>query len=135
MFHDQHVLTNGMYLPFGLFMSCPEPPMVGYIQCGFIPSVVWRFPTSPYRQACFTLRGCLYAPICSNTPPYVPMLPGAFVCCRGYLHVIWDAGALLMLGHPHVFGCLPMCQTPPHTCMLPCSSVLGIIYMCYGGNT
>ena len=25
MFHDQHVLTNGMYLPF--FMPCPEPPM------------------------------------------------------------------------------------------------------------
>ena len=27
MFHDQHVLTNGMYLPFCFFMSCPEPPM------------------------------------------------------------------------------------------------------------
>ena len=25
MFHDQHVVTNGMYLPF--FMSFPEPPM------------------------------------------------------------------------------------------------------------
>ena len=28
MFHDQHVLTNGMYLSFCCFcMSCPEPPM------------------------------------------------------------------------------------------------------------
>ena len=28
MFHDQHVLTNGMYLPFcSFFMSCPEPSM------------------------------------------------------------------------------------------------------------
>ena len=28
MFHDQHVLTYGMYLPFcSFFMSCPEPPM------------------------------------------------------------------------------------------------------------
>ena len=28
MFRDQHVLTNGMYLPFcSFFMSCPEPPM------------------------------------------------------------------------------------------------------------
>ena len=27
MFHDQHVLRNGMYLPFCFFMSCPEPPL------------------------------------------------------------------------------------------------------------
>ena len=28
MFHDQHVLTNGMYLPVcSFFMSCPEPAM------------------------------------------------------------------------------------------------------------
>ena len=27
MFHDQHVLTNGMYLLFVFFMSCPEPFM------------------------------------------------------------------------------------------------------------
>ena len=28
MYHDQHVLTNGMYLPFcSFFMSCPESPM------------------------------------------------------------------------------------------------------------
>ena len=27
MFHDRHVLTNGMYLPFYFFMSCPEPPV------------------------------------------------------------------------------------------------------------
>ena len=27
MFHDQHVLTSGMYLPFHFFMSHPEPLM------------------------------------------------------------------------------------------------------------
>ena len=28
MFHEQHVLTNGMYLPFcSVFMSCQEPAM------------------------------------------------------------------------------------------------------------
>ena len=27
MFHDQCVLTNGMYLSFCFFMSCLEPPM------------------------------------------------------------------------------------------------------------
>ena len=27
MFHDQHVVTNGMYLLFCFFMPCPEPPM------------------------------------------------------------------------------------------------------------
>ena len=28
MFHDHHVLTNVMYLPFcSFFMSCPEPTM------------------------------------------------------------------------------------------------------------
>ena len=28
MFHDQHALTNRMYLPFSFFfMSWPEPPM------------------------------------------------------------------------------------------------------------
>ena len=27
MFHDQHVFTDSMYLPFLFFMSWPEPPM------------------------------------------------------------------------------------------------------------
>ena len=39
MFHDQHALTNGMYLPFcSFFMSCPEPPM-GISSMGSFP--VW----------------------------------------------------------------------------------------------
>ena len=39
MFHDQHVLTHGMYLPFcSFFMACPEPPM-GMSGVGSFP--VW----------------------------------------------------------------------------------------------
>ena len=38
MFHDQHVLTNGMCLPFCFFMSCTEPPM-GVSSVGSFP--VW----------------------------------------------------------------------------------------------
>ena len=40
MFHDQHVLTYGIYLLFCFFMFCSEPPMgissVGSfpVQCG-----------------------------------------------------------------------------------------------------
>ena len=37
MFHNQHVFTHGMYLPF-FFMSCPEPPM-GISGVGSFP--VW----------------------------------------------------------------------------------------------
>ena len=35
MCHDQHVLTNGMYLPF-FFMFCPESPM-GIFGVGSFP--------------------------------------------------------------------------------------------------
>ena len=38
MFDDQHVLTNGMYLPFCFFMSCPELP-IGISGVGSFP--VW----------------------------------------------------------------------------------------------
>ena len=38
MFHDDHVFTDGMYLPFLFFMSCPEPPM-GISSVGSFP--VW----------------------------------------------------------------------------------------------
>ena len=38
MFHDQHLLTNDIYLPFCFFMSCPEPPM-GISSVGSFP--VW----------------------------------------------------------------------------------------------
>ena len=38
MFYDRHVLKNGMSLPFGFFMSCPEPPM-GISGVGSFP--VW----------------------------------------------------------------------------------------------
>ena len=37
MFHDQHVLTNSMYLPFWSFvLSCPQPHM-GISSVGSFP--------------------------------------------------------------------------------------------------
>ena len=95
----------------------------GYNQCVFIPSVVWGFsnyyfqlfrcrnldlnsffPTFPYRQACFILRGHPYAPmfVCSPihsyTLPYICIPPDTPICSQcpnisvysmGYLHVLW----------------------------------------------
>ena len=73
-------------------------------------------------------------PICSNTPICPQCSPahlyvlGVSTCNRG-------CGAILMFGHPHVFGCLPMCPTPPCIYMLPCMSVCSRGYcMHYGGN-
>ena len=36
MFHDQHVLINGMYLPFCFLMSCPDSS-VGIYSVGSFP--------------------------------------------------------------------------------------------------
>ena len=47
-------------------------------------------------------------------PHMSPMLPCASVCSGGYLHVVWGCGSPpSVLTSPHVFGCLPMCPTPP----------------------
>ena len=168
MLHDQHVLTNGMYLPFCFFYVLPRASY-GYIQCGFIPSAVWMFSNYycqlprcrnlalyrfflifPYWQVCFTLGGSVHAmyvwkphmfghPLTFRHPqcPYVqtplcPLLPvhlyvlGISACDMG----IWGPSCL---DTPYVFGCLPMCPTPSHICMLPvCLYVLGVICMCYG---
>ena len=50
MFHDQHVLTNGMYLPFcSFFMSCSEP-LNGISSVGSFPVqsggslIIFQFP-------------------------------------------------------------------------------------------
>ena len=49
MFHDQHVLTNGMYLPFCFFfMPCLEPPM-GMSGVGSFP--VWSGGSSNYYSS------------------------------------------------------------------------------------
>ena len=86
------------------------------------------------------------------TPPYVwtpqhphmfkhpclsPMLPCASACSGGICMLLGDFGALLLFGHPHVFGCLPMCPTCPHTfvCSPACLYVLGVICMCCGGTS
>ena len=83
------------------------------------------------------------APICSNTLHMSPMLTCASICSRRFLHVIWRCGSLLLFGHPHVFGCLPMCPTPPCICLLPFISVcsrgflhvlLGKYPICFGSG-
>ena len=66
-----------------------------------------------------------------------PMLPCASICSRGFLHVIWGyRGPSFCLDTPNVFGCLPMCPTPPCICMLPCMSVCsrGYLHMLWGNT-
>ena len=43
-------------------------------------------------------------------------------------------GALFLFGHPHAFGCLPMCPTAPCICMLPYMSVCsrGYLHVLWG---
>ena len=110
MFHDQHVLTNGMYLPFHFL--CPARAYYGYVQCGFIPSAVWRL--SNYYFQLFRCRnlalnrffllflrdryvshlgGHLYAPyvytphmfVHALTPPYVQIAPICPQCSHMHL--------------------------------------------------
>ena len=79
--------------------------------------------------------GC--TPICSDAPWYPHMFqhphmsqwfPCASVCSWGYLHVIGGCEALHLFGHPHVFGCLPMCpNTPTHLYAPLHVYVLGVI--------
>ena len=80
--------------------------------------------------------GCPLMPPMFKQPHMSPMLPCASLCSRGFLHVIWGCrGPSLCLDTPHVFGCLPMCQTTPCICMHPvCLYVLWVICMCYRGN-
>ena len=90
---------------------------------------------------------CLDTPICSDMPPiwmlpcphmfkhspYVPNAPLCICMFWGVSACDWGCGVLLLFGHPHVFGCLPMCPTPQHIYMLPCMSVCSRGYcMCYG---
>ena len=88
---------------------------------------------------------CLDTSMCSDTPmlPICSNTPICPQCSPVDLHVLgvsschWGMqGALLLFGHLHVFGCLPMCPTPPCIYMVPCMSVCSRGYcMCYGGTS
>ena len=67
----------------------------------------------------------IWTPPYVQTPLYVPILPCASVCCRGYLHVIWGWWphmfvCSLYVWTPHMFGLLPhvcMPHVPLYICM------------------
>ena len=112
----------------------------GYIQCGFIPSAVWRFsdiifqffsyrnlalnrgfPTLLLEAGMFLLRGCLYAPICSYTPIhlYAPSMfvhiPDTPICLYTHMSPMLSCASLCSRGYLHViWGCGgPTCWTTP----------------------
>ena len=145
---------------FVFFMSCPEPPMgISGVAWRF-PNYYFQLLRCRNLALGFFLlflRGrhvlhlggvCMppyvhAPPVCSDAPnaptysktSYVPIVPCASVCSRGYLHVIGDMGGCLLFGHPNVFGCFP-CVHHPHTfvCFPVCLCVLWVICMCYGGT-
>ena len=76
------------------------------------------------------------ASVCSNNPHMSPMLPCASACTGGICMWMGDVGPSFCLDTPHMFGCLPMCPTPPCIYMLPCLSVCSRGYcMNYGGTS
>ena len=54
----------------------------------------------------------LTTPICSNTHHMPPMTSCASACSGRNFMSFRDVGNPLLFGHPHVFGCFPMCPTP-----------------------
>ena len=132
MFHDQHVLTNGMYFAIFFLYVLPRASY-GYIWCGFIPSVVWTF--SNYYFQLFRCRnlalnrmfllinhrgrdgGFSYlGGICMH--PYVQMLP---ICLDGPIHLDAPDIPPYVQTHP--------CMSPMLLCASVCSKG---IFMCYG---
>ena len=126
-----------------------------HVQCGFIPSAVWRFSSYYFQllrcrnlalNRCFllflrgrhvshfggihmlpnmfrcshTFRGPPDAPISSN----IPHVTSASVCSRQFLHVMGDLGVPPYVWTLNAFVCSPICLY-----------VLGVICMCYWGNT
>ena len=141
MFHDQHVLTNGMYLPFCLFMSYPEPSM-GISSVGSFP--VWSggsliiFQLFRCRNLAlnrmflqkslevgmrgFTLRGAHMPTICLYTPVHLDALPDIWTSQLSPVlpcaYVFWGISACDMgiLGNGASIWLLlaPLCVQSPH---------------------
>ena len=69
-----------------------------------------------YIPCTFACPHTFVHPLSIQTPPMSPILPCSSVCSREYLHVIWGCrGPSICLDTHHMFGCLPTCQTSPHT--------------------
>ena len=112
MFSDQHDLINGMYFAILFFYVLPRASY-GYIQCGFIPSVVWRFSYYFQLFRCrnlavnrifllflrgrhvFTLKRHLDTP-CAFVHPHMCVCPHMFRYCH-------------MLKHPMHVPHAPLC--------------------------
>ena len=126
MFHDQHVFTHGMYLPFH-FYALPRASY-GYIWCGFIPSTVWRF-----SNIFFQLFRCTNL-VLNRVFSYF-LVVGMFFILGGCL----DAPHICI---PHTFICpihsyaprdvhTPICpHTPPCICIF--SEALHVVGGCKG---
>ena len=125
MFHDQHVLRNGMYLLCCSFFYVLPRASYGYIQCGFIPSVVWRF--SKYYFQLFRCRNLALNRF------FLLFLRGRYVhtwevsVCPLY---IWMP-SYVQTPPVHSVALLmpPYVQTPPISPMLPCASVCSRGYL------
>ena len=111
MVHDQHVFTHDMYLPF-CFYALPRASY-GYIQCGFIPSAVWRFSKFFIHfcaSVCFW-RLCMLWGVVMGSP------------------LCWDTS----LTSPLFGGASPLITAPTLSCWFPVHWYVSGISVCYVG--
>ena len=105
MFHDEHILTNGMYLPFcSFFMSCPEPPM-GISGMGSFP--VWSGGSLIF----FQFLRCRNLALNRVFPTF--LVAGKFFYSWG----VWMPPMLIhhhMSIHSHPFVCPQVCTHTPY---------------------
>ena len=151
MLHDQHVLTNGMYLPFCFFLWVWRISNYYFqlLRCRNL-ALNRVFPLFLRGRYVSHLGRCLYTPIylyapyiwtppetpkCSNTPHMSPMLPCASVCSRMYLYMIGACGGpSLCLDTPMCLDASPYVKHLAHMCMLPYMSVCsqGYLHVLWG---
>ena len=123
MFHNKHVLTDGMYLPFCSFLCPPQTlqwvyPAWVHSQCSLEVLLSFfelfrcrnlafnKFANFSWWQACVLYLGwhpdapCMFVhPWGSDTPHMSPMLLSASVCSERHLHVVGVVGGPLHVGH------------------------------------
>ena len=121
MFHDKHVLINGMYLPFCFFMSCPELPM-GISGVGSLPvwSVFFLFFFSGMYVLHLGVSGCpmhLDTPRCLHMFKHSPVCPQYSPCiCQfwGVSACDWGMSGPSCLDTPMCLDTSHVSNTPTH---------------------